>query len=307
MDTKTDNKNEAEETVQVIEPAPFFNSRDFSSCCINFFFGAGVNGAAFPQMKNFEQVNNYLDSVSPDTKDLSFEERLKRVPNDVGEKAKQLFKEEFDKKTASINPDSPSIANLKKMFRAVNRIVGESENRIESMKQINIFTANYDMIVENSLSELGFLSNYISSTNLRNHDKFFNLVGYDFSLKKFVPSFLISKIHGDIINPILPGVDKFNETLLQGKFEVLFKMKEKLAKPNSILIVIGYSGNDGHLNAILNDCIEAGLSLYWFRFSQSDSLPPEIEGKVKVFEGDGKTDSTLLCAQELGRLTRWEK
>ena len=42
-------------------------------------------------------------------------------------------------------------------------------------------------------------------------------------------------------------------------------MKEKLSRENSVLIVIGYSGNDEHINKILKDCeFKFGARLRWF-------------------------------------------
>ena len=69
---------------------------------------------------------------------------------------------------------------------------------------MNIYTLNYDMIIENVLENLGYLCNSISSSNIKNHDKFFYMVGYNFLFNKFVPTYLVSKLHGDINNPILP-------------------------------------------------------------------------------------------------------
>ena len=49
-------------------------------------------------------------------------------------------------------------------------------------------------------------------------------------------------------------------------------MKEKLSRENSVLIVIGYSGNDEHINKILKDCISSGLTIYWFKFKKASVL-----------------------------------
>lgn len=56
-------------------------------------------------------------------------------------------------------------------------------------------------------------------------------------------------------------------------------MKTQLIKRNSVLFVIGYSGNDKHLNEIISDSIEAGLCVIWFNYSkkenETDILLPE--------------------------------
>ena len=48
----------------------------------------------------------------------------------------------------------------------------------------------------------------------------------------------------------------------------MFLMKSQLIKRNSILFVIGYSGNDKHLNEIISDGIEAGLCVIWFNYER---------------------------------------
>lgn len=50
----------------------------------------------------------------------------------------------------------------------------------------------------------------------------------------------------------------------------MFLMKSQLIKRNSVLFVIGYGGNDKHLNEIISDGIEAGLCVIWFNFLKKD-------------------------------------
>lgn len=51
----------------------------------------------------------------------------------------------------------------------------------------------------------------------------------------------------------------------------MFLMKTQLIKRNSVLFVIGYSGNDKHINEIISDSIEAGLCVIWFNYSQKEN------------------------------------
>ena len=41
-----------------------FDSKILSSCHINFLFGAGVNGLAFPQLDSFEKTVSLLSQFS---------------------------------------------------------------------------------------------------------------------------------------------------------------------------------------------------------------------------------------------------
>ena len=120
---------------------------------------------------------------------------------------------------------------------------------------------------------------------------------------------MISKIHGDIKRPIIPGKAKFLDMLNEDYFEIAFNMKEQLCKPNSILVVIGYSGRDNHINKIIQDCLNAGLTIYWYKFSDKDKPPFELmESQIKVKEQDdynNPVDTTKLCYEDLEKA--WEE
>ena len=120
---------------------------------------------------------------------------------------------------------------------------------------------------------------------------------------------LVSKIHGDIKRPIIPGKAKFLDMLNEDYFEIAFNMKEQLCKPNSILVVIGYSGRDNHINKIIQDCLNAGLTIYWYKFSDKDKPPFELmESQIKVKEQDdynNPVDTTKLCYEDLEKA--WEE
>ena len=280
-----------------------FDSKKLSSCYINFLLGAGVNGKAFPQVEQFKKSMEFMEGKDPELKGKSFEEMMNGLKNEDDKKeARKLFIQEFNKSLDALDAaknDNPSIENIKRMLRVTYKLVYESENRKEDMNQVNIFTANYDFIVENCAKELGYLCNYVSASNLQSNDRFFNIVGRDYSLKREVPTFLVSKIHGDIKDPVLPGADKYDSVLRPNKFEIFFKMKEKLSRYNSILFVIGYSGRDAHINRILKDCVSHGLTVYWFKFRKEDIIPNEIKEDVVAIENESGGDTTALFAKKV--------
>lgn len=282
-----------------------FDSKILSSCYINFLFGAGVNGQAFPQLAKFEKTYLFMKKKHKDFENKSFEELFDTLNKKDRERAREIFIDEFKNKHNLIDWNNESIKNLEELLSLTYKLVYEAENRIDAMNQINIFTANYDFIVEELLKKLGYLSNYVSASNLVSNDKFFNIVGHDYSLKRKVPTFLVSKIHGDISNPVLPGNDKYDAILTPNKFEIMFKMKEKLSRFNSILFVIGYSGRDEHINRILKDCVQSGLTIYWFKYSEKDYVPEELKTKTIIIDNKDKLDTTKVFSKELSLL--WEK
>ena len=282
-----------------------FDSKILSSCYINFLFGAGVNGQAFPQLAKFEKTYLFMKKKHKDFENKSFEELFDTLNKKDRERAREIFIDEFKNKHNLIDWNNESIKNLEELLSLTYKLVYEAENRIDAMNQINIFTVNYDFIVEELLKKLGYLSNYVSASNLVSNDKFFNIVGHDYSLKRKIPTFLVSKIHGDISNPVLPGNDKYDAILTPNKFEIMFKMKEKLSRFNSILFVIGYSGRDEHINRILKDCVQSGLTIYWFKYSEKDYVPEELKTKTIIIDNEDKVDTTKVFSKELSLL--WEK
>ena len=91
-----------------------------------------------------------------------------------------------------------------------------------------------------------------------------------------------------MIQSFTHGNEKYKTALGSKFFELMFLMKSQLIRRNSILFVIGYSGNDKHLNEIISDSIEAGLCVIWFNYSKKendkDILLPEdlLKHKEKI-------------------------
>lgn len=271
-----------------------------SSSHINFLFGAGVNGGSIPQMIGFREPLNMLESEL-NRKVVNFENDLNEL--DVEKRKVILAKFIEELKTADTNVDlkHQDLKDFEDLFSAINRLVIETENRKITMKQVNIYTTNYDSVQEKIISNLGVLFNVISSSkNDTTNDKFFEMVGYDYGKGRYVPTFLISKIHGDLDDPILPNINKYDDTLQAKRFEILFNMKSQLSRSNSVLFIIGYSGNDKHINGILKDCLSSGLSIYWFQYDNDSSLPEEFGSRVTIIkqeDNESKVNSTKMCKE----------
>ncbi|MDR0298701.1 MAG: SIR2 family protein [Streptococcaceae bacterium] len=154
------------------------------------------------------------------------------------------------------------------------------ETKDDNLDTVNIFTPNYDLFIENSLDTLGF--SYIDGFN--NHLKpNFSISEYNHRLvdtenlyrdrwSPIRPFFKIFKLHGSInwvhnkkdkkiINKvygennesvvILPTSSKYADT--QGSpFSDLFRaFSVELLRPQSLLLVNGYSFGDEHINDLI--------------------------------------------------------
>lgn len=142
-----------------------FDMKILSSSHINFLFGSGVNGKAFPQFNGFTKTLNKLKEFG--CKKINLEEAINEL-EDESQKSKihSIFIDELKEKSREIQYDSISIQNIKSLFQIINHVIEDSENRTNSMKQVNVYTLNYDQIIETSLNQMGLLVNKISSSNL---------------------------------------------------------------------------------------------------------------------------------------------
>lgn len=281
-----------------------FDSKILSSSHINFLFGAGVNGLAFPQLDSYVETVKLIKEYVEDYK--GFEDSVNKLESSQKKEVNDSFKKEYDQFKEKLDDNHEAIRDIRELFTSINKLVDLSENRTKTTKQVSIYTLNYDTIVEDNIDKLGYLVNKVSFSNYLNHDKFFNLVGYNYKYQKFMPTYLILKLHGDIESPIYPGQAKYDEAMAAKRFELFFTMKEKLSRFNSILFVIGYSGRDEHVNEILQDCVASGLTIYWFKFKEDDLIPNSLADRVFAIENPKPNqDTTKTCADMINAL--WKK
>ena len=168
---------------------------------------------------------------------------------------------------------------------------------------INIFTTNYDLFNELALEELSFTYNngftgvhnrvfnlssykylYVENMNLKTKtwqpvSHFYNLIKLHGSISWFkneggdkIYEASLSSIEGST-NPLIiyPTPLKAQSTLLS-PYSDLFRMLEiALSRPNTTLIVLGYSFSDDHINRIITNSL-AFSSFRLVVFGQSSSI-----------------------------------
>lgn len=254
----------------------------FASANINFLFGSGVNGRSFPQLVGFSKTNEFLNEKYKGISN-SFEEKLNSLNGQDRKMAERLFVEEFNQAEKELDMNSSDLQDIGTLMKNVYTLVDTTENRQDSSYKINIFTLNYDDIVETILQDKSYMNNVLSADSYKKTN-FFDVIGYNFKYNKKVPTFITAKLHGSVTKGILkqdaiiyPGNKKYETALGPRFFELMFLMKEELIKQNAVLIVIGYSGNDEHLNGIISDAIESSLTVIWFRYNNNEELPETIK------------------------------
>lgn len=280
-----------------------------SSSSINFFFGAGVNGKAFKMAKDFKKTLEFFKNTLE--REVNLEEGFVLVKNEDYSKAKEIFKKELEdaEKDYLANKSkecTDSLNNIEELLKSIYKIIYKTENRCVRMKHINIFTLNYDTVIEDALDRLGFFYNYVSNSNYAKKRNVYDVIGYDVENQKNIPTFLVSHLHGLIYNPIIPGNEKYSASINSENFEIVYNMKRILLRPNSVLFIIGYSGGDKHFNDIILDAIENGLTVYWLSYDGNiKDIVEKFGDKIFINIGDGVSDSTKLLSGILENV--WKK
>jgi len=271
-----------------------------SSCHLNFLLGSGVNGSFFPQLKKFVKTIEIMRKHQIED-GLGFETSLDKLKDDLKAQVLDQFIIEFNEFLKKLNKMDNSYQNINNFLTSIYSLVDATENTIESMSKINIFTFNYDDFIETMISENGYFVNVVNPKRLSTI-KYHNIIAKNIDSGRTVPSFLVSKLHGQIENGvlkreniILPGSEKLSSILTKEYFELLFRMKTELVKRYSVLIVIGYSWGDEHANIIVKECLNNGLTVVWLKYDSSEKLPLSVQNTsiIEINPETAPIDTTL--------------
>lgn len=283
--------------------------RILGSCSINFLFGAGVNGRAFPQFNGFAKTKVALKQHGQPGDNIEIE--LHKIDKEARKEIVDTYCDEFSSFTQELDYGSESIRNLGSLLFRISRIVSKAENRHPESKRINIFTLNYDQIVETILNTQGQFS-YTLNVQESKSNLPFEIVGYNTARREYVPTFAIYKMHGSVDaagrlpkeSIVFPGEDKLGN-VLSDFYETLFAMKSELLRKNSALFVVGYSWNDDHINGVVRDAIDNGLTVYQLQFNGSSALPSGMSEQIEVVppvQVEPRQDTTLTLANIFKRV-----
>lgn len=179
---------------------------------------------------------------------------------------------EFIKEKINNQTHSPNVIKLYKNFYM--RTVRKSRKN-----PINIATTNYDLFNELALDELGFfyndgfsgtfhrkfnplVYNYIYANNLNLNKNIWSRVDNFYNLFKIHGSISWEKQNGSIVEKDPTNINSENvmiyptplkdRSTLMVPYSDLFRMfQNQLVKPNTVLITLGYSFGDDHINRII--------------------------------------------------------
>ena len=253
---------------------------------LNFLIGSGTSVPAIPLMSFFK------------SKDISDEEANNLLSDKVKEVSKKVIED-----ISSSNDEGNIRAVLKRyseFIKVILQLLYHANSR-QVTKNINIFTTNYDLFIEKSLDELmkyesfvfndgsnGYFNRILDSAN---YNKSVAYRGLNDSYLNELPTLSLIKPHGSmnwereqednilirqsvVENPVVvkPTGLEGQETFLNNHFHDMLRVFQlELDKPQSILIVIGFSFQDKHIAKMLNRSLKnPELNVFIFCYSESD-------------------------------------
>lgn len=178
-----------------------------------------------------------------------------------------------------------SYDELKLFVDITNMLINERETNVFSMKTINYFTLNYDSVINNLMSDSSEDWNIFKPINIFSKSKIIDQLSFDENGKDSKIRWNIFKLHGDVDDKkkiIFPSKNKYFTANYGEFFELIFSMRRKLSQKNSILIILGYSVKDDHINAILNEVNKNGVLILFFGYSKNDC--DIFKGKFKQID-----------------------
>ena len=253
---------------------------------LNFLIGSGTSVPAIPLMSFFK------------SKDISDEEANNLLSDKVKEVSKKVLED------ISNANDVENIKAVLKRYSEFIKVILQllyHANSRQVTKNINIFTTNYDLFIEKSLDELmkhesfvfndgsnGYFNRILDSAN---YNKSVAYRGLNDSYLNELPTLSLIKPHGSmnwerekednilirqsvVENPVVvkPTGLEGQETFLNNHFHDMLRVFQlELDKPQSILIVIGFSFQDKHIAKMLNRSLKnPELNVFIFCYSESD-------------------------------------
>lgn len=273
------------------------------------FFKANPEFAVAGKKMNGEYEGN-LEKMLEAMSAVQIANQIMVIDNEIETKIVQIQKHLRDQIKSGLN--SHQVKEIYKNFYA--KITQRSRKT-----PISVFTTNYDLFNEMALDELGFsYNNGFSGTYKRK----FNPISYNYMLvqnmnlhrdvwERVASFYNLVKLHGSIswvkreneimeqdykeitddeIVMIYPTPLKDRSTLMTPYSDLFRTMENHIVQKNSVLIVLGYSFGDEHINRVILN----GLSVPSYRlvvFGQGDNIDRLIkigDPRITVINSESK-------------------
>lgn len=194
--------------------------------------------------------------------------------------------------------------------------------------RLKVFTTNYDMLFEQAANECGFTM--IDGFTFT-FPRIFNGNNYDYDIVVRKNSritaqenyaskvFHLYKLHGSLDwkkdentgqiekcdfknnkKPVMifPSSIKYETSYEQPFFEMMSRFQAELRMENALLIIIGYSFGDKHINSMITEALELNQSL------QLVIVDPFIENFEEMIERANRTSNVMLLRSNFSDLAK---
>lgn len=268
---------------------------------LNILIGSGCSAGAMPLMSNYGALEQ--------------EERNIKMIRDIIWISKLSIKIDYaHRRVRNSRIGKKVIKNQLSYVKFMNSIV-DLLNRANSRqvpRTANIFTTNYDLFIENAINKIqhhhrfvfndganGYFERFLDSTN---YNRVVAYKGLNDNYISEIPSINLIKSHGSVNwerknNRVIVLADVCNspmivpptgyesqETFLNNYFHDMLRVFQlELDKPQSVVLVIGFSFQDQHIAGMINRALQN----------------PELIIYVFVFKGHGEEITHNLHREEL--------
>lgn len=293
----------------------------FESTNINLLIGSGLSFGAFNTLemedtdneakfnKKYYDATKLVDSSTTETDFYSYmnnhhfnyESYIDLLIESEREIEIEKFKKQFTIKNSTYDDVQ---AQYNSLFKAINNLIMQKDNK----KTVNIFTSNYDMLINDALS-----SNQVSY-----NDGFYKEKEFELDILDTVPTvqdmnnnfieiahYNLIKFHGSLdwggLNDetikkrhepydesfvgIMPSFLKYNNLLFSYTYyDLINRLKETLSKSNSTLFILGFSIRDEHIKKIIKSALKKNKTLIIVYISFGN----DVDHFIEVFNADNK-------------------
>ena len=285
---------------------------------LNFLIGSGTSLPAIPLM-------GMIEENTEGNRNIILQNIVKNISGKIINKS-YINKNNFDEEKGKI------IETYKSYLEFINVVVDllNYSNSRETPRNVNIFTTNYDLFIERSLDLLMKNNNFIFNDgsngyfykvlNSSNYNRVVAYKGVNDNYINEIPSINLIKPHGSmnwernqeadkiiVKNEIaekpfvvLPTGLEQRETFLDNHFfEMLRLFQLELDKPQSILIVIGFSFQDKHISKMVRRGLQnPELIVFCFCYDENSKITIE----KNIFEMDGvPSNFKFIIPKDLGQ------
>ncbi|MDR2593841.1 MAG: SIR2 family protein [Fibromonadaceae bacterium] len=267
---------------------------------INLLIGSGCSSSYLSTLNDIEQRMNNENECEKAKKEY-FKIIIKSLA--VLEEIEQIQDKDILQKTKNDYDD---------FLGFWNEVISKRRLHIVN-KQVNIFTTNFDMFLEDSCERLeisyndGFIGKIKPKFDVANFNIIQKYKSLQFDNISDIPTFNIIKIHGSVswleqdnniiyskgqhisnfsdynkIAIINPNAKKHLATVLDVNYAALLrKFTLELEKENSLLLIFGFSLNDKHIKDLLYSAMESNptLMVIYFSYENYDDINDNLTEK----------------------------